>query len=69
VSGLTSVASKDLVGPSKEHAIVKAQVLVCYWSVTEIGMLMTDLGKKLSIAVSTVSGAEKKRRQIAESEE
>jgi chromosomal replication initiation ATPase DnaA len=68
VSELTSIPSKDLVGPCKERTIVKARALVCYWSVTELGMSMTELGKKLGIAVSTVSGAVKKGRQMVEKE-
>jgi chromosomal replication initiation ATPase DnaA len=68
VSELTSIPSKDLVGPCKERTIAKARVLVCYWSVTEPGMSMTELGKKLGIAVSTVSGAVKKGRQMVEME-
>jgi hypothetical protein len=57
VSVLTSIPFKDLVGPCKERTIVKARILVCYWSVTELCMSMTEFGLKIGIAVSTVSGA------------
>jgi chromosomal replication initiation ATPase DnaA len=68
VSELTSIPSKDLVGPCKERTIVKARALVCYWSVTELAMVMTELGIKLGIAVSTGSRAVKKGRQLVERE-
>ncbi len=35
---------------------------------TELGVSMTDVGKKLGISVSTVSGAVKKGRQTVEKE-
>jgi hypothetical protein len=68
VSELTSIPSKDLAGPCKERTIVKARVLVCYGSVTELGMSTTQLGKKLGVVVSMVSGAVKKGRQMVKRE-
>ena len=64
VSELMSVSPQDLLGPRKERAIVKARILVCYWSVIDLGMSMTEIGKQLGISVSTVSVAVKKGRQI-----
>jgi REP element-mobilizing transposase RayT len=64
VSELMSVSPQDLFGPRKERVIVKARILVCYWAVTELGMSMTEIGKRLGISVSTASVAVKKGRQV-----
>ncbi len=68
VSALISVPPRDLLGPRKERAIVKARTLVCYWAATELGVTMTEIGKQLGISVSTVSVAVKKGRLIVERE-
>lgn len=57
-----------VVGPSKERRIVKARNLICYWSVRELGLLMTKVARKLDIAVPTVSVAVRKGSKIASSE-
>jgi glycine cleavage system regulatory protein len=64
VSGLMSVSPQDLIGLRKEREIVKARILVCYWAGPELGMSMTEIGKRLNISVSTASVAVKKGRQI-----
>lgn len=69
VCELLSIEAQDLVGPSKERTIVKARKLVCYWSVRELGMTMTDVAGKLAISVPTVSMAVKKGSQVVRSEE
>lgn len=68
VCELTSISPQALIGPCKERTLVKARILVCYWSVTELGMSMTEIGNNLGISVSTVSVAVKKGRQIIEKE-
>jgi len=57
---LLSVDRELLIGPSKERALVKARVLICYWAVHELGMSMTNVACRLKIAVPTVSVAAKK---------
>ena len=69
VSNLMSVKPQALTGPAKERTIVKARCLLCYWAVSELGLSMTDVGRRLSIAVSTVSGAVRKGRQIVDEDE
>lgn len=64
VSRLQSIQPQALAGPCKERRIVKARKLVCYWAVTELGISMTEVGRKLRISVSTVSIAVKKGRSI-----
>ena len=69
VSGLLSVKRQELIGPCKERTIVKARYLVCYWAVGELGLSMTEVARRLGIALSTVSIAVKKGRQYASKEE
>jgi plasmid maintenance system antidote protein VapI len=54
--------------PGKERTTVKGRILVCYWSVKKLGMSMTEVAKKLGIAVPTVSVAVKKGRKIVNDE-
>ena len=65
VSNLLSIHPQKLTGPSKERSIVKGRALICYWTVRELGMSMTDVAYRLKIAVPTVSVAVKKGEKIA----
>jgi hypothetical protein len=41
-----------------EEIVSQSKTRCCYWAVTELGMSLTELaGRRLGIAVSTVSGA------------
>ncbi len=53
-----------IVGKNKEQKIVQARRLFCYWSVNELGMSMTQLGKILNVSVPTVSKAVRMGEQI-----
>ncbi len=68
VSRRLSIKPQALVGPCKERIIVKARQLVCHWAVSELGLSMTEVAKRLEISVPTVSAAVKKGRQIVLSE-
>ncbi len=57
VAELLLIPSLSLIGPSKERTVVKGRALVCYWSVRELGMSMTEVADHLKIAVPTVSVA------------
>ena len=69
VADLLSLQPRDLFGPGKERTTVKGRILVCYWTVKELGMSMTEVAKKLGISVPTVSVAVKKGRKIVYDEE
>ncbi len=64
VSELLLIPGRSLVGPSKERIVVKGRALVCYWSVRELGMSMTEVADGLKIAVPTVSLAVRKGERI-----
>ncbi len=66
VSGFLSIPRRDLFGSSKERIVVKGRALVCYWSVREMGLSMTEVAEYLKIAVPTVSVAVKKGEQIVD---
>ena len=68
VSKLLSIHPEELMGVSKERTIVKGRALVCYWSVRELGMTMTEVAGHLKIALPTVSVAVKKGMEIVRNE-
>ena len=68
VSGMLSIPERSLVGPSKERAVGRGRALVCYWTVRELGMSMTEVAARLNIAVPTVSVAVKKGAKIVSDE-
>ncbi|MBA3029754.1 MAG: hypothetical protein FP816_13245 [Desulfobacteraceae bacterium] len=41
VSKRLSITSEEIIGVSKERALVKARNLICYWAVQDLGMTMT----------------------------
>ena len=68
VSKLLSIHPEELIGVSKERTIVKGRALVCYWSVRELGMTMTDVGGYLGVTLPAVSVAVKRGMKIAKNE-
>ncbi len=68
VSNYFSISPHHLAGVSKVRSIVRARYLVSYWAVTDLGMSMTEIGSRLGLSLSAVSGAVKKGRQIVEKE-
>lgn len=68
VSKKLSVQPQKLEGPCKERIVVKARSLVCYWAVRDLGRSMTEISRRLDIALSTVSAAVKKGRRIVQDE-
>jgi len=54
-----------IIGPSKERTIVKARALICYGTVRELGMTMTEVAKHLKITLSTASTVVNKGEKIA----
>jgi len=68
VSELLLIPGRSLVGPSKERLVVKGRALVCYWSVRELGMSMTEVADESQIAVPTVSVAVRKGERIVDKE-
>jgi putative transposase len=69
VSELTGVPVEAMTGAGKKRKNVKARSLLCYWAVTELGMALTDLARRLGVAVSTVSLAVQRGAQLVDREE
>lgn len=69
VANLLSLQPQSLIGASKERSIAKGRALLCYWSVRELGMSMTEVANRLKIAVPTVSVAVQKGRQLVADED
>lgn len=68
VSELTGVSVEAMAGAGKKRKNVKARSLLCYWAVTELGMALTDLARRLGVAVSTVSLAVQRGAQLVNRE-
>lgn len=68
VSELTGVPVEALAGPGKKRENVKARRLLCFWAVTELGMALSDLARRLGVAVSTVSLAVGRGAQLVDRE-
>jgi len=68
VSELTGVPVEAMVRSGKKREIVKARSLLCFWAVTELGMALSDLARRLGVAVSTVSLAVDRGAQLVDSE-
>ncbi|MCP4755202.1 MAG: transposase [Proteobacteria bacterium] len=65
---LMHIRQDKIIGKNKEQKVVQARRLFCYWSVNELGMSMTQLGKILNVSVPTVSKAVKMGEQIEANE-
>jgi hypothetical protein len=53
-----------LASAGKKRENVKARGLLCYGAVTALGKSLTDLARRLGVAVSTVSLAVKRGAQL-----
>lgn len=68
VSELTAIPLQAMAGAGKERQTVRARSILCYWAVRELGMSLTDLSNRLSIAAPTVSVAVQRGKKIADRE-
>lgn len=68
VAELVGIVPEALYGPTKIRVVAKARMLFCFWAVRELGYTMTDVAKRLKIAVPTVSVAAQKGEQEARNE-
>jgi len=60
---LVGIDPEALYGPTKIRVVAKARILFCFWAVRELGYTMTEIAKRLKIAVPTVSVAVQKGEQ------
>jgi hypothetical protein len=60
VATLIGIKPEDLFGASKARKVTKGRILFCYLAVREMGLSMTEVARRLKIALPTVSGAVQK---------
>ena len=68
VTTLIGIDPEELVGASKVRKVTRGRAIFCYLAVREMGISMTDIAKRLKIALPTVSGAVQKGEKIVKSE-
>ncbi len=68
MSELIGVPVAALASAGKKRENVRARSLLCYWAVTALGMSLTDLARRLGVAVSTVSLAVQRGAQLTDHE-
>jgi putative transposase len=65
VSSLFDVEKDYLTRRGQQRDRVRARDLLCYWCVSELGMAMADLARKLDVTLAAVSYAVKRGEKIA----
>jgi len=65
VAELLGMGAEEVLALGKHPQRVKARSLLCFWSVRELGMSMTELGRKLGLSQPTVSISTKRGERIA----
>jgi REP element-mobilizing transposase RayT len=65
VSELLNMDSKEILLTGKQPLRVKAKSLVCYWSVKELGMTGTEVGKLLGLTQPAVSKSVRRGEKFA----
>jgi len=65
VSKLFKVEKDYITGKGRQKERVRARDLLCYWTVTELGMSMVDLARKFDITPAAVSYAVQRGEKIA----
>ncbi len=68
VAKYTGIDPGQLTGASKLRRVVRARHLCSYCAVTELGVTMTAVAKRMQIALSTVSMAVQKGERIVQEE-
>jgi chromosomal replication initiation ATPase DnaA len=69
VAALIGIEPEELAGASKARKATKGRALFCYLAVQEMGLSMTEVAKRLKIALPTVSGAVPKGKQVVRVED
>jgi len=65
VSRIYQIDPKYIFSISRQRIRVKARSLLCYWAARELGMLLTDLAKRLRMSPSAVGYAVERGEVIA----
>lgn len=68
VATLLEMEPEGLIGSSKARKATKARVLFCYWAAREMGVSMTDIARRLKVALPTVSVAVQKGEALVKGE-
>jgi len=54
--------------PGKKRSILKARSLLCYWSVSELGMSLSSLARQLGLPFTAISQSVESGKRIATEE-
>ena len=54
VCELYGIDPEDILAKGKQHKRVQARSLFCYWAMTELGVSLTDLARRIGISVPAV---------------
>ena len=65
VANLLNIDVKLVWSPGKNRLIVKARSLLCYWSVSELGISMSSLAQRLGLSVTAISQSVDRGKRIA----
>jgi putative transposase len=68
VANLMDIEPEELVGASKARKVTKGRILFCYLAVREMDLSMTEIAKRLKIALPTVSVAVQKGEKVVRGE-
>jgi putative transposase len=69
VSEVLKIKTEDIWAKGKYQRTVNARSLLCYWSVRELGIPMSNLSIKLGISIPSVSISVRRGQRIAEENE
>lgn len=66
VSNVLAIEQQEVWAKGKHRRIVKARSLLCYWAVSELGIPMATLARKLDLSVPSVSESVSRGKRFAE---
>ena len=65
VAEIVGIDPAQVWASGKQHEVVRARSLLCYWATSELGVSQVWLGRKLGLSQAAVSLSVARGRQIA----
>jgi putative transposase len=65
VTEITGIDPAEVLAAGKQHKIVQARSLLCYWATAELGVSQVWLSKKLRLSQAAISLSVARGRQVA----
>ena len=66
VCDIMHLEPSELCAPGKERKRVAARSLLCYWAVSELGISMTKIARRLNLSLAGVSQSVKRGETIVQ---